>query len=327
MKRDLSRRRFLRGLGAAAAGGVLVDAARLASAAQPPSPATGAMRFGVTANQGAPYEEIVAFWKECEGLGFDSAFVFDHFMGLVPGPPAIERCWEGWTLLTALAVQTSRLRLGMLVSGNTYRYPQLVAKMACTVDHVSRGRLIVGLGAGWVEREHTAYGIPFYATGVRARRLAEAVEVIRFLLAREHTTFRGKFYTLANAPCAPPGVQRPHPPILVGGMGPKVILPAAARHAQIWHFFKPTMDVAEAKALCATFDRVCGEVGRDPKEVEKATSLVIPAGSAGLDELRIRLRGLRDAGVRHVIFLPPPPEDRKAVERVAREVLPEFRTA
>jgi F420-dependent oxidoreductase-like protein len=278
----------------------------------------------VTALQPGPYDELLGYWQEAERLGFDSAFVFDHFMAGSPGPPAGERTLEAWSLLAALAAQTTRIRIGTLVTGNTYRHPAVIAKMAATVDQVSRGRLILGLGAGWLEREHVAYGIPFYTAPERARRLGEAVEIVKRLLTQEKSSFDGKYYTLKDAPCEPKGVQQPHPPILIGGMGPRVVQPLAARHAQIWHFFKPGADIAETTRLCEHFDAVCRRVGREPKEVEKATSVPMPRDEALLKDLRPQLRALIDRGVRHVIFLPAPANDRRMLARVAK-VLPDLR--
>ena len=281
-------------------------------------PARAGLRFGFqTLPHHTTWGDIAAVWEEADGLGLDSAFVFDHFMpiqGDQKGP-----CLEGWTLLSALAARTKRLRVGVLVTGNTYRWPAVLAKMAATVDHVSGGRLILGLGAGWFEREHQAYGIPFQTVGGRARRLVEAVELMKKLFTQESTTHTGKYYQLKDAPFVPRTVQRPHPPILIGGMGPKVIQPLAARHAQIWHFF--ASDARRVRQLCTGFDDLCRSVGRDPAEVEKSTS--IRAGDvASLDAkaLRARVQELADAGVRHFILGLGAPFERDVLRRFAREV-------
>jgi len=262
-------------------------------------------------------------WEEADGLGLHSAFVFDHFMpiaGDTSGP-----CLEGWTLLAALAARTRRLRVGVLVTGNTYRWPAVLAKMAATVDHVSGGRLILGMGAGWFEREHQAYGIPFHTAGGRARRLVEAVEVLKALFTQESATYAGKYYRLNEAPFAPRTLQRPHPPILIGGMGPKIIQPLAARHAQIWHFF--ATDVRRVRQLCAGFDDLCRSAGRDPAEVEKSTTLRA-ADVASLDAkaLRARVQELADAGVRHFLLGLPAPYDRAVLRRFAKDVAAHIRS-
>jgi F420-dependent oxidoreductase-like protein len=315
--RRISRRTALRVLGSAAT--TLAATGTLPrGGARAETPAQPGLRFGIqTMPHNTTWADIAAVWEEADGLGLDSAFVFDHFMpiqGDQKGP-----CLEGWTLLAALAARTKRLRVGVLVTGNTYRWPAVLAKMAATVDHVSGGRLILGMGAGWFEREHQAYGIPFHTPGGRARRLVEAVEVMKKLFTQETTTYAGKYYQLKDAPFMPRAVQRPHPPILIGGMGPKVIQPLAARHAQIWHFF--ASDPGRVRQLCTGFDDLVRAAGRDPAEVEKATSL--RAGDvASLDgkALRERVQGLADAGVRHFILGLGAPFERDVMRRFAKEV-------
>src|SRR3989442_8801313 len=188
------------------------------------------LRFGIqTPNQNTTWDDLVATWKEAEALGFDSAWVYDHFIpifGDQDGP-----CLEGWTLLAALAAETSRMRVGVLVTGNTYRNPALLAKMATTVDQVTHGRLVLGIGAGWFERDRTAYGFDFGSPRERARKLAEALQVITKLWSEDHPSFAGKYYQLEKAPFAPPKVQKPHVPIVIGGQGQRWSLAPGARHA------------------------------------------------------------------------------------------------
>jgi len=322
--RRISRRTALRVLGTAATTLAATGSLPHGEAVAAPPPRTG-LRFGFqTAPQHTTYGEIAALWEEADALDLDSAFVFDHFMpiqGDQKGP-----CLEGWTLLSALAARTKRFRVGVLVTGNTYRWPAVLAKMAATVDQVSGGRLILGMGAGWFEREHLAYGMPFHTAGGRARRLVEAVEVVKKLFTEDTSTYAGKYYRLKDAPFVPRAVQRPHPPILIGGMGPKVIQPLAARHAQIWHFF--ASDVAKVHQLCTGFDDLCRSAGRDPAEVEKATSLRA-ADVAGLDAkaLRARVKEMADAGVRHFILGLSAPFDRAVLRRFAKDVAAPLRSA
>ncbi|HEV8711524.1 MAG TPA: LLM class flavin-dependent oxidoreductase, partial [Candidatus Binatia bacterium] len=150
------------------------------------------IRFGIqTPPEIADVEDLIKLWQEAEALGFDTAWTFDHFIpisGDTNGP-----CHDGWILLGALATKTSKLRLGCLVTGNTYRNPAVLAKMATTVDHLSNGRLELGIGAGWFEFEHTAYGIPFYTPKERVRRLEETVQIIRSLWSEKETSFTGKY--------------------------------------------------------------------------------------------------------------------------------------
>ncbi|MBM4256763.1 MAG: TIGR03560 family F420-dependent LLM class oxidoreductase [Deltaproteobacteria bacterium] len=255
-------------------------------------------------------------------LGFDSAFLFDHFIPILSdanGP-----CFEGWTLLSALAAQTKRVKVGLLVTGNTYRNPALVAKMATTVDHVSNGRAILGIGAAWFETEHTAYGIPFYTPSERAKRLKEAVTVIKLLLSQPKSTFDGKFYQLKDAPNEPKPVQK-HLPLLIGGVGPKRIQPLAARHADIWHFFPGDENPQTAKRMCESFDQLCLKVKRDPATVEKSLSLRPPQLSGSSQEVVDRIKTLADAGVGHFLTSLTSPFDRALLQRFAKEVIPAVR--
>jgi alkanesulfonate monooxygenase SsuD/methylene tetrahydromethanopterin reductase-like flavin-dependent oxidoreductase (luciferase family) len=185
--------------------------------------------------------------------------------------------------------------------------------MAATVDHVSNGRLIVGIGAGWYEREHTAYGIPFSTRSGRAKQFAEAVQILQLLFTQERTTFTGKYYQLKDAPFSPKAVQKPHPPILIGGMGPKIIQPLAARYADMWDFFVGSPE--QAKQICD----ICQRVGRDPMQIEKSTSLQL-AGDTG--RLRDRIQAFADAGIHHFVLALSPPFDRALMRRFAKEALP-----
>lgn len=333
----LTRRSFLAGTAIAASSAAL--GSRVANgqtgeegnAAAPDSSAPvvakpGGIRFGVTARQAGEYQEIVDFWQEAESIGYDTAFVYDHFMGPTPGGKG-GCCYDGWALLPGLAAQTKRIRLGTLVTGNTFRHPAILAKSAATVDHISGGRLILGIGAGWMEREHIAFGIPYGTPGERARRLVESVELIKMLFTQETSTYEGKYYSLKDAPFIPKPLQKPHPPILIGGMGPKIVQPLVARHAQIWHFGVPGNDPVKAKALIEHFDGVCREVGRDPAEIEKTTSLnAMKLRKKPVEEMRREIRDLVALGVRHFVLLPPPAADYAVIRTFAEEVMPEFRT-
>lgn len=327
--KHLSRRGFLKGLGTATAVAAVagrVSLPHVAQAQETPSPTASELRFGVqTPPQHTSYADVVRVWKEADELGFDTAFVFDHFIPIYSDPNG--PCLEGWTLLSALAAQTKNVKVGVLVTGNTYRNPAVLAKMAATVDHVSNGRLILGLGAAWFELEHTAYGIPFYTDGERARRLVEAVEVMKLLFTQQKSNFDGKYYQLKDALFEPKTVQKPHPPILIGGMGPKVIQPLVARQADIWHFFVRDGDPQETKRVCTNFDELCRKVGRDPAQVEKSLSIRPQQLTGTTEEVRGHIQALADAGVQHFIISLPSPYDRQLLRRFAKEVLPTFRTA
>jgi F420-dependent oxidoreductase-like protein len=319
----ITRRGLLWTIGAAVATGTSPGRGAPSWAAAPArtSDRGASLRFGVqTHPTNTTYAELRSTWKEIDDLGYHSAFVFDHLMpiaGSTDGP-----CFEGWALLSALAAETRRVRVGVLVTGNTYRYPPVLAKLAATVDHVSNGRLILGLGAAWFEAEHQAYGIPFHTPGERARRLVEAVKVLKLLFTEKKATFDGKYYDLQAAPFEPKTVQKPHPPILIGGMGPKVIQPLAAREADIWHFFAGSPE--EAKAAVEKFDRICRKVGRDPADVVKSVSLRGEALAGSAKVLRERCRAFADAGIGLLTLSIRSAEERPAIRRFAKEVLPAF---
>ena len=317
----IPRRRFLKNAGALATVAAFAGRWSLpkAHAASP-----GRLTFGIqTPPQNVTYSELQQTWLEADALGYDSAFGFDHFFPIVTDPNG--PCLEGWTLLAALAAQTTRHKVGLLVTGNTYRNPAVLAKMAATVDHVSNGRLILGLGAGWFELEHRAFDIPYYTAGRRARRLVEAVELIKLLFTQDRTSYKGKYYTITDAPFEPKPVQKPHPPILIGGMGPRVIQPLAARHADIWHFFVRDGGVEAVQKTCADFDAVCHKVGRNSAEVQKSVSLRFPLLNRPSAEIIQQVKDLRRAGVRYFILSLFENLDRHLLRRFATEVLPEFR--
>lgn len=322
----MSRRGFLKSVGAVTAAAAMAGRVSMPKVVSAAPATTGKLRFGVqTPPQHTSYKDILQTWQEADELGFDTAFVFDHFIPIYSdsnGP-----CFEGWTLLSALAAQTKRVKVGVLVTGNTYRNPAVLAKMAATVDHVSNGRLILGIGAAWFELEHTAYGVPFYTPGERARRLGEAVEVLKLLFTQQKSTFTGKYYQLKDALCEPKALQKPYPPILIGGMGPKRIQPLVARHADTWHFSVRDGDSQEAKKLCENFDNICRKVGRDPAQVEKSVSLRPPQLTGTTEEVHGRIQSLADAGVQHFILSLPPPYDRELLRRFAKEVMPTFHSA
>ncbi|HSL77663.1 MAG TPA: TIGR03560 family F420-dependent LLM class oxidoreductase [Candidatus Limnocylindrales bacterium] len=200
-----------------------------------------------------------------ERSGWDSVWIDDHLL-------ADEGDWtdpklEGWATLAAVAALTERVQVGLLVAANTFRNPGLTAKLATTLDQISGGRAVLGIGAGWFDREHDAFGLDFGSGfGERLDRLDEAIGLIRRLLAGERVTHDGRFYRLLDAVCAPLPVQA-RLPILIGGMGPKKTLPMIARHADMWNG-KGTPD--ELAAAAAILRARCAEIGRDPAEIERS---------------------------------------------------------
>ena len=213
-----------------------------------------------------------------EKLGFDSVFCVDHMWQR--GMPEVDHL-EAWTLLSALASVTTRIRLGALVLCNSYRNPALLAKMASSLDHVSGGRLVLGIGAGWMEEEYRGYGYPFPSTLARIEQLDEALEVIKRLFTEKCADFQGKYYALNQAYNRPAPVQQPHPPILIGGGGEKHMLRVVARHADIWNC--PNNHSAELEKRLAALARHCDEVERDLSEIEISEQSFIVVGSDEAD--------------------------------------------
>jgi alkanesulfonate monooxygenase SsuD/methylene tetrahydromethanopterin reductase-like flavin-dependent oxidoreductase (luciferase family) len=228
--------------------------------------------FGVLTLQDRPWAELVEQWRWLEELGCDTAWVADHFVS----PVDAESDWfEGWTLLAALATQTSSMRIGALVSSMTLRNPALLARQALTVDHISGGRLELGLGsAGRTPNDHLMTGIPALSTGERISRFGEVVELVRRLLHDRVTTFEGEHHRVAGAIMAPPSVQRPAPPLVVAAIGPRTMR-IAARFADRWNTMigsrTPWGEVfEELRQRAERFSELCVEVGRDPDAVGRS---------------------------------------------------------
>lgn len=328
----------------------LVLPATLAGAETPGAAAPARIKFGIqTGQQDVRYQDLVAIWKEAESLGFDSAWNFDHFIpirGDRDGP-----CLEAWTTLAALAAETSRIRIGTLVNGNTYRNPALLAKMATTVDHISNGRLELGLGAAWFEPEHRAYGFPFFTARERAERLDEALQVITKLWGDDHPSFNGRYYWLHEAPFSPKNVQQPHPPIVIGGQGKQWIMPLVARYANAWNVpIGVTPKGIEARREIIRNE--CARIGRTPCDIEVQVFLVlysitdvpfaggaIRLGARLIEDKRVaqsilvgssaqiadQIRTYVNAGATHIIMNIQPPYDPALLRRFAAEVMPQFR--
>jgi len=243
------------------------------------------MRYSFWPGPNNSWGETLAIAKHAESTGWDGIWYADHFMPNAEdtsGPTS-----ECWTTLAALAVAVPRVRLGSLVVGNMYRHPAVLAKMAANVDVISGGRLVLGLGSGWQQNEHEAYGIPFSTVGGRLRRLEEACQVIKGLFENEKTTFAGKFYTLTNAPLAPKPSQRPLP-LLIGGGGEQKTLRIAARYANEWNVWGTP---AVLRQKMAVLDERCREEGRNPAEIKRsANALLVLSDDAAVVE-RARAAG------------------------------------
>lgn len=300
---------------------------------------------------GTAWGELLDTWRHLDTTGWDAACVTDHFM-----PNTKDRIGdtlECWTALAALAAETRRMRVGTIVSGNTYRHPAVLAKMATNIDIISGGRLICGMGAGWQENEHKAYDIPFYTVGERLARLDEACHMLKLLWTQPKTTWKGKYYALDDAPHDPKPVQKPHPELMVGGGGEKVTLKIAARHADHWNVWGgPSTLAAKGKIL----EGHCATVGRDPKTILRSAVMVLAMtddaaevekmrkvymARMGADEEKARdtvlsgsraqiqdtLGRLRDAGV-GMLFIPSfflGADKKKTLDRFITEVAPALR--
>jgi F420-dependent oxidoreductase-like protein len=279
------------------------------------------LSFGIkTAPQHTTYDAMLAVWQAADAIpAFEHAWLFDHFNPIhsdVTGP-----CLEGWTLLAAYAAQTTRLRVGLMVTGNTYRHPAVLAHMAATVDVISGGRLDLGIGAGWNEYEHASMGLPLYRPGERIRRLGEACELIKLLFTRPVADYDGRYYQLRAARCEPKPVQRPYPPFVIGGSGEQLTLRVVARHADVWNFTGGPAEELTRKA--GILREHCAAVGRDPAEIALSVQLVVDYGD--LAATAEALQRYVDAGATHLILNLRPPFPEGIVERLAEEVVPRVR--
>lgn len=280
------------------------------------------LRFGIkTVPQHTTYDAMLEVWQEADRTPvFEHAWLFDHFAPIgntdLDGP-----CFEGWTLLAAYAARTSRIRVGIMVTGNTYRHPAVLANMAATVDVISNGRLDFGIGAGWNEYEHRSMGIPLYKPGERIRRLGEACEIARRLFTQRLTDFEGRYYQLKEARCEPKPVQQPYPPFVIGGSGEQLTLRVTAQYADIWNFAGGPVDTFKHKV--SVLHRHCQEIGRDPAEIE--LSVQVPVNYDNLDETVAAVQGYVDAGATHVILNLRYPYPAGIVTRLAEEVVPRVR--
>lgn len=300
------------------------------------------MRFSVWPNVSKPWEDVLAVARHAEETGWDGVWVADHFMpnaADVSGPVL-----ECWSVLSALAATVGRVRLGALVSGNTYRHPAVLANVAAAADRISGGRIVLGLGAGWQENEHRAYGIDFHTTAERLAMLDEACAVITSLLREDRTTFDGTHYHLVDAPLEPKPAN-PRLPLLIGGGGEKVTLRIAARWADEWNVWG-TPDVLRHKG--GVLDRHCEQIGRDPSTISRSAQalLFLSSDEAWLEERRNapspmatmignvqqvveQVGAYRDAGVDELIIpdftLGSPARSRDTLDLFLTEVASNFR--
>ena len=280
-------------------------------------------RFGImTAPMQVSYGDILRVWREADTMPqIGQAWLFDHLMpiGGDPDGPIL----EGWTLLSALAAQTGRLRLGVLVTSNRFRPPAMLAKIAATVDVVSGGRLDFGIGAGsrpghpLALREYEGYGVPFHDSAHAVGSLAEACTVIRRLWTEDKPfDFDGSYLHLTGAFGNPKPVQRPHPPILIGGRS-AATLRVVAEHADVWNY--PGSDVKDAVRRGALLDRCCADIGRDPASITR--SLVLPVSYDHPGRTRDSIAEAAGAGFLHIVLTLPAPYPEDVARWVASELI------
>jgi F420-dependent oxidoreductase-like protein len=260
-----------------------------------------------------PWDVIRDLSRHAEATGWDGIWFADHFLPNTPdvGQPVLE-CWA---VLAGLAATVPRLRLGSLVSGNTYRHPAVLANIATTVDHISDGRVVLGLGSGWQENEHLVYGIPYYDTRERLARLDEACQVIRALFEADRATFAGRFYQLRDAPLEPKPVHG-RLPLLIGGGGEKVTLRIAARYADEWNTWG-TPETLRHKI--AVLERHCLDEGRDPAEIRRSAQALV-----FMSDDQDWLASRRAAGIDRPALIGTPLEIRAALEEYAEAGVDEF---
>ena len=304
------------------------------------------LRFGIHAGQQyTDFPSYLELWQPAEELGLDWASVFDHFMPIQADPTG--PCFEGMSLLAAMAAHTERLRCGIIVTGVTYRSPAVLANMAATIDHVSGGRLELGIGGAWYQLEHDQYGIPFPPIGERLAMMGEAAVILKSLWTEPRTTFSGRHYQLKDAMCEPKPLQQPRIPLWIGGSGERVTLRHVAAEADGWNTF--LMPVEEFDHKLDVLDAHCRDVGRDRSDIrvqlvlqavlgadehEAAQQLRARADALGVTEevladrmlamtpaqLAERLQPYVERGVGDFLLMARPPMDRRTLALFAGEL-------
>ncbi len=283
---------------------------------------TPPLRVGIKLSQDASIESYKAVWKIADEARFDHCWAMDHLatIGIIGDDRPI---FDGWELLAGMAMATSHVRIGLLVTGITYRNPALLAKLATTVDHLSNGRVEFGIGAAWATNEHEMYGI----SGLEHRvgLFSEGLQVIRSLWTQERTNFDGRYYKMHNAVANPKPVQKPYPPIWVGSGGPSM-LKLTARHADVWN--ATGSEVESAVAGSQQLDDACAAIGRDPNEIRRSVQL--PVGEDA-NEIVDRVRDFHEAGFTEIIIMlsggemPTSADPVRTAAMLAEKVLPELR--
>lgn len=311
-------------------------------------------RFGAVASQaGVSWQQLLDTWTELDrDSNYDSLWLMDHFVtGFGTAFGSEGTCFEAWTALAALAQATNRVRLGILVTGNTYRHPAVLAKQATTVDHISNGRLEFGIGAAWHQYEHEAFGIPMHTTRERLERLDEAVQLIKLLWTEPGPTFDGRYYTLDRPPYNPPNAQSPHPPIVIGGAGERRTLLTVAKYADASNVMGTPDEVVRKWRV---LEEHCRSIGRDPDTIRRTIQVPLYVTDdqefkarilqgfiaargvteeqarqslliGGVDEIKRQVQAYIDAGVQEFMLAQWPKIHSEGLRAFSDEVIPEFR--
>ena len=303
------------------------------------------MRFSFWPSPANDYSAVSAMGQHVEAAGWDGLWFADHFMPNAEDTSGPTN--EAWTTLAALARDVPRVRLGTMVTGNTYRHPAVLAKTAASVDQISGGRVVLGLGSGWQENEHVAYGIEFGTVASRLERLDEACQIIKGLFSQDNTDFAGKYYTLQNAPLAPKPAQA-NLPLLIGGGGERVTLKITAKYADEWNVWGNVETLTHKMGI---LDQHCATVGRDPAAIErsavallfltendaqrdqmKKADIAMPTIIGGPSEVVDIVAAYRDAGVQELLVPDfnlggsgASSEKLAVIDRFTAEVMPAFR--
>lgn len=292
------------------------------------------VRFGIkTTPMHVDYADILRVWQEADAVPeIEDAWLWDHLLPLAG--PKNGKIYEAWTLLTALAVQTQRLRFGLLVTSNRIRQPAVLGKIATTLDVISQGRLVVGIGVGGTHQppgaggiagenpaiaEYDAYGLSLVAPGEGITRLAETITILKRMWTEEVFDFEGRYYTLKGNRNEPKPVQQPGPPLLIGGWGNKM-LRLIAEHADMWNVPGPPHNgiefIAERNKV---LDEQCAAVGRDPREVTRSVQVIISYD--GVDGSRKAVLDLIGAGVTHIVLSLPRPYPQGVAQWLVDEII------
>ncbi|HEX6348987.1 MAG TPA: LLM class flavin-dependent oxidoreductase [Candidatus Dormibacteraeota bacterium] len=279
-------------------------------------------QFGICTDQNMTWEKTVERWQQFEEMGFESAWLCDHL--IQPSRPD-GPYFEAWTLLGGLAARTQKIRIGVLVTSNTFRYPSVLAKEVVTVDHISNGRLEFGFGAGWYEPEHRMFGIPFPETRELVGRFREAVELIDAVMRNDVSSYAGRYYQVEGLRNRPAPVQKPRPPFLLGAFGPQM-LKIVAKYADTWNAFGTPDEMRQRNQL---LDEYCAELGRDPETLDRSLYYWVPkadldpwASEQAFEEV---LGPYIEAGVNQFLVDQPGDKQFKVLEKIAYGVVARLR--